>query len=295
MTAVYSQIEKAARLLPQPKSLFSGVECIVKTLPGNVLQFHRRDETHMAAKKAFFHHRFVLIACLHESGHIILDGEVFRIDPGQGVLVFPYQSHYYMRFEHPRRISWLFTTFEYQTPDDLEPLRNTPFTYEKRDFERLLRVTEAYREWLKTRKDAGTEVPLETALLLSGLLQRQSRYIKRAGGRVLSDVSHADFFRKVALFIHRNLGRKIDVREIAQIVHLSSSRLRARFRHSLGISLGEFIRRTRIHRACALLHSTDLNITQVSSESGFDSLFSFSRAFRHLVGKPPTAFRKEMQ
>lgn len=296
MTAtIRGSLERLARQLPEPKNLFTGVECSLKTLPENVLQFHRRNERYLITDKPAYHHRFVLIASIREPGCIILDGEIFRLEPGQGLLIFPYQSHHYTRFEHPGKISWLFTTFEYQKPEELAPLRNTPFTFEERDIERLVWVTESFCRWLKHKKDIGNEMPLELAILLGGLLQRQHRYIKKAGGKLMPDAPDMHFLQPLSILIHQNLNRQISIGELASHVHLSPSRLRARFRRALGISLGEFVRRTRIHRACGLLHSSDLNTTQIAEECGFNSVFSFSRTFRSVVGKAPTKFRSEMR
>lgn len=292
---VHNALEKLARQLPEPQNLFAGVDSILNSLPENVLQFHRRNDRYMLADKPAYHHRFVLITCIHEPGCIILDGEIFRLEPGQGLLIFPYQSHHYTRFNYPKRISWLFTTFEYPKPDDLEPLYNTPFTFEESDINRLTQITSAYLQYRKQKKTTGNEIPLELAILLGGLLQRQHRYIKRAGGKLTPDAPDMHFLRPLSLFIHKNLNHQISIREIAGCVHLSPSRLRARFKQAIGLSLGEFIRRTRIHKACGLLHSTDLNTTQIAEECGFNSVFSFSRTFRNVVGKAPTMFRDEMR
>ncbi len=83
--------------------------------------------------------------------------------------------------------------------------------------------------------------------------------------------------------------------DLAHCVHLSSSRLRARFKHTLGIGLGEFIRNTRIHRACSLLNSTDLSVSQIADQCRFNSVYAFSRTFRNIVGTPPTLFRRDRQ
>ena len=293
MKALDKQLERIVRQLPDPMDfpdLFSGAETTLTALPRNVLQFHRHNNRDMQSDQPTCHHRFVLIFCIHETGGIILDGGVFRLAPGQGILVFPYQSHHYARFQHPERIMWLFTTFEYDHPDDVLALRNTPITFQKRDIEHLLRMSAAYNRYLKSKRMFGTEMPFELAILLSGLLQRQHLY-----GDQFSDVRYLHFLKPVAAFIHKNTNRTIGVREIADRVHLSPSRLRAKFRQALGISLGTFVRRTKISRACELMYSTDLNMTQVADECGFNSVSSFSRTFRTVFGKPPTTFRSEMR
>ena len=286
--------QSLAKRLPEPGDLFTGIQGCLTVLPTNPLQFHRHSDRYLLMGAPFLHHRFVLVTCLREPGCIVLDGSVFRIEPGQSLLIFPYQSHYFARLEHPERISWLFTTFEYPAPETLEPLRNTPLLLTPQDLQRLQRVTSAS---LPARKGGNEEVhdmPLEVALLLSGLLQNQGHRGKHFGALSLPEGPQTLFLRPLFDHIDRNLGGLLRTEDLAQCVHLSPSRLRARFKHTLGIGLGEFIRNTRIHRACSLLNSTDQSVSQIADQCGFNSVYAFSRAFRNIAGKPPTLFRQNL-
>lgn len=75
-----------------------------------------------------------------------------------------------------------------------------------------------------------------------------------------------------------------------------------------GYSLGQFIRafeaaygetpgryrsRRRVERACELLRSANLTVTEVCMTVGFASLGSFSRRFGEIVGRPPSAYQRE--
>ena len=284
-----------ARKVPEPRDLFAGVRGFLSTLPVNTLQFHRHSDRHLLQGAPFLHHRFVLVVCLREPGCIVLDGNVFHVEPGHGLLIFPYQSHYFARLEHPERISWLFTTFELADPKALEPIRNTPFVFHAQDLQRLQRVTTAYLQTRAPGKAGTVDMPLEIALLLSGLLQRQRQRNAHFSGQPLPDGPQAQFLRPLFDYIDQHLNEPLLLSDLAGCVHLSVSRLRARFAHTLGIGIGTFIRHTRIHRACGLLNSTDLNVTQVAEQCGFNSVYAFSRTFRSIVKKTPTAFRAQLQ
>ena len=286
--------QSLAGRLPKPRDLFAGIQGFLTVLPENPLQFHRHGDRYLLRGAPFLHHRFVLVACLCEPGCIVLDGDVFRIEPGHGLLIFPYQNHYYVRLEHPERISWLFTTFEYPASEKLEPLRNTPFLFKTQDLQRLHQVMAAYLHSRKGAREATHDMPLEIALLLSGLLQRQRRRGKDLAGKPLTDGPQAQFLRPLFTYIERHLEGSLRLEDLAGCVHLSPSRLRARFKHTLGIGPGEFIRHTRIHHACSLLNGTELNVTQIAEKCGFNSVFAFSRTFRHVIGKSPTVFRQNL-
>lgn len=221
-----------------------------------------------------------------------MDGALLELRPGHALLIFPFQSHHFARFERPDRVSWLFSTFEFADSELLQPLRNTPFTYEDRDRERLLHLCQAY-QGRRNSGDLLTQDPaLELTKLLAGLLARQRRYVKQAAARsVQSPHPPENWVERLSKHIYRNLDRAITIEELARLVCLSPSRLRARFKEIVGIPIGDFIRRTRIHKASGLLHSTNQTVTAIAESCGFDSLFSFSRAFRNIVGESPLSFR----
>jgi AraC-like DNA-binding protein len=276
---------------PDPADYYSGAHGHLPILPDNVLQFHRHNKVYLSSAIPSLHHRFVLVACLREPGSIVVNDTFFRVEPGQGFLVFPYQRHYYARLEHPNRLSWLFTTFDHAEPGLLEPLRDTVLAFSPRDLQRLHEATTAYLEACGVVRGNDHDTPLALALLLAGLLRRQQT--RKTPVLVKKNLGCLDmeFLRPLFTHIDRHLNRPIPIGELACLVHLSPSRLRARFSRALGIGIAEFIRDERIHRACGLLDGAELNVTQISEKCGFNSAYAFSRAFRQVAGMSPTAFR----
>ena len=53
-----------------------------------------------------------------------------------------------------------------------------------------------------------------------------------------------------------------------------------------------FIRKLRLHKAKALLQSTELNVSEIAYGLGFTDPHYFSRAFKKEFGAPPSASRK---
>lgn len=74
-------------------------------------------------------------------------------------------------------------------------------------------------------------------------------------------------------------------------VGLSGSRFMRRFRAVFGTTPHALQSEARMARACALLRSTDLPVTEVCLSVGFESLGSFSAAFSRRMGCSPRAFR----
>ncbi len=283
-----SDIQAIVGALAEPKNYYSGADCIFSGLPRQVLLFHRARQLE---PYPIHHHRFVLISCLAEPGGVIVDSEHYRLEPGQGILIFPFQMHCFTRIEQPERMSWLFVTFESQDGDALQPLRNTPFTH---DSEALTHLECLSRRFVEREPVLQSEVATELAGLLVHLVARQLRYLERARRRSPGPRAD-DFVQRISSHVFQHLDSALAIDDLARQVALSPSRLRARFKEEVGISLGVFIRRTRVHRACALLHSTNHPVAEIAEACGFSSVYSFSRTFRQAVGKSPTAFRNDVR
>ena len=294
--AIGRRLAEGAAAIPVPANyLHGGTSGSLLTIPRSILQYLRRNDTYMRRPSPFFHHRFVLTVCLAEPGSVVLDGMLFTLHPNEGILLFPYQSHYFMRFQNPSNIRWLFTTFEHTAPEEFEQLRNRPMVFSPVDMRRLERVTECNLASLKGDAHAANDLSLELALLLSGLLAHGRG--KRARVRTPSrdQLPGSKIVQTIALHVCRHPERRFTVAEAARLVSLSPSRLRAKFRKTLGLSLGRFIRETRMSKACDLLHTSELNVTEIGRRCGYESVYAFSRAFSRSIRIPPREYRKKMK
>jgi AraC-like DNA-binding protein len=67
------------------------------------------------------------------------------------------------------------------------------------------------------------------------------------------------------------------------------------FRKAFGMTPHEFVQKRRIDLARRLLSTTDLSVTEVCLEVGYESLGSFSSLFARFEGTPPTDFRASVR
>ncbi len=92
-------------------------------------------------------------------------------------------------------------------------------------------------------------------------------------------------------FIHEHSDEELSLTKVAKVVNISANYLSEKFRCVTGINFVEYVARTRIGKACDQLRNSDLRISEIAFEVGFQSLSQFNRVFKKLVGKSPTAFR----
>jgi len=98
--------------------------------------------------------------------------------------------------------------------------------------------------------------------------------------------------RQALEFIAENYKSEIDVSAIAEAFHLSRSHFSVMFKANTGFSPYNYILNYRITAAKRMLQTTDHTIEYISYDCGFASPSSFIRAFKRIVGLPPTAFRQ---
>ncbi|MFI6907868.1 helix-turn-helix domain-containing protein [Nonomuraea sp. NPDC050394] len=89
----------------------------------------------------------------------------------------------------------------------------------------------------------------------------------------------------------REFAGPLDVPALARIALMSPTHFTRSFHATFGETPHRYLQRRRIERAMALLRSTSVSVTEVSTQVGFESLGTFSRTFRAIVGVPPTDYR----
>ena len=97
---------------------------------------------------------------------------------------------------------------------------------------------------------------------------------------------------KTRKFIEEHSDERLSLRRVAKAVNKNPNYLSERFKQVTGLNFVEYVARTRFEKACRLLHSGDLRISEIAFAVGFQSLSQFNRVFKRLSGKSPTQFRE---
>src|SRR5437870_8556417 len=81
------------------------------------------------------------------------------------------------------------------------------------------------------------------------------------------------------------------VRQLARVSGVSEAHFARSFRDAFGVPPHRYLLTRRIERAAALLRDTDLSITEIAFETGWNSLGTFGRIFRDIMGTSPSELR----
>jgi AraC-like DNA-binding protein len=112
-----------------------------------------------------------------------------------------------------------------------------------------------------------------------------------AGVQAMSAQLEFERLRRACDYIEEHSHKELSRDAVAEAVHMSGSGFSRFFKARTGMTFKEYVVDVRISRACHLLASTNLSVTEVALECGFGELTTFNRAFRKCRGKTPTQYR----
>jgi transcriptional regulator GlxA family with amidase domain len=81
------------------------------------------------------------------------------------------------------------------------------------------------------------------------------------------------------------------VRRLARVSGVSEAHFARQFKQAFGVPPHRYLLTRRVERATALLRETDVPITEIAFQTGWESLGTFGRTFRDITGASPSTFR----
>jgi len=97
--------------------------------------------------------------------------------------------------------------------------------------------------------------------------------------------------RQARTFMKKNLSKRIELDEIAATAFMSRFHFIRIFKQVYGITPRECLKDLRINKAKELL-SEGVSVTQTCYEVGYQSIPTFSSAFKRGTGRSPSAYRE---
>lgn len=108
-------------------------------------------------------------------------------------------------------------------------------------------------------------------------------------------MQHNEQARLARRLLDRGYAAPITIEQLSHEVALSPYYLIRLFRRTYQQTPHQYLIQLRITRAKELLSSSDLSITEICADVGFESLGSFSALFHKTVGISPSAYRRSSQ
>ena len=101
------------------------------------------------------------------------------------------------------------------------------------------------------------------------------------------------FAQRIKDYIDRHFAEEFSLQKMADALHVSPYYLAHVCKESTGYSPLQYLLRRRIGEAQTLLITTDLPVTRIAAQVGYDNPSHFNAQFAKAVGMAPRTFRRE--
>lgn len=98
--------------------------------------------------------------------------------------------------------------------------------------------------------------------------------------------------RPVLWYILQHLPEELTLEKIAEEMGFSERTLSRLFQSSLKTSFFQYLKLVRMTKAMEKLLETDLTVSEIAYEVGYESIAAFSNTFYKMIGQRPSAFRE---
>ncbi len=99
---------------------------------------------------------------------------------------------------------------------------------------------------------------------------------------------------KIYTYLVSNFSKVITLKGIADYIKLNPASLCRYFKQRTGKTIFDCLNEIRIEHACNLLSNSDLTISQIAYEVGFNNLSHFNKQFKGVIGQTPTKYKNHL-
>lgn len=99
---------------------------------------------------------------------------------------------------------------------------------------------------------------------------------------------------KIHNYINSNFRKDITLNEIAGYVQMNPASICRYFKNKTNKTMFEYLNEIRIEHACKLLAHSNLTISQIAYDVGFNNLSHFNKQFKAVTKQTPTMYRENI-
>jgi AraC-like DNA-binding protein len=255
---------------------------------------------HQAATRVHSHKNFELNYIVAGSGRRIVGNNISGYEPGDLVLLGPNISHCWEVSEADRDRAACIVIHFY------ENIINSDF-FNIPELEKVIELLDrsTYGLWFKGEGVPRIHEKLEELVNLEGLesyivlLEIFNLLLRIEDVEVLSYSSSqpASFkkdFEKINLvyeYVFNHIESGLNLEDAAAVLNMAPGSFCRYFKKKTNMTFMEYVKSVRIGIAARMLSETDMQITRICYESGYNSLANFNSQFKSIMGKSPSDYR----
>ncbi|MEI6782349.1 MAG: AraC family transcriptional regulator [Verrucomicrobiota bacterium] len=233
----------------------------------------------------------MLVYCVKGGGWCELAGHLHTVRAGDLLVLPPDVPHACgAHVSNPWTIHWAQATGENlrEYLNELGVSAKAPLVWMGDD----LQLARLFNEVVRALDQGGAFVNLLHAshalALLLALMVRQRHERNRDTSDTVQKVAEA------IIYMSEHLDQPMRVSALAALANLSATHFSVLFKEQTGCSPRDYLHLLRIHSACQLLRTSNLNVKEIAARLGYQDQFHFSRQFKAFQGASPSDYRESL-
>lgn len=257
-------------------------------------------DIYTASEIAWHWHKEIEIVVLYE-GNVSLETakESIILKKGDGVFINSEELHYFKKLGDEKCVLISYVFDKSLVIGDkgsiierkyIEPLvQNKTLSLFKISETLSRKLEEIFFEY--EDKKFGVEINIRNILssvLLEIIIENREKLIEKKTYKNLDNQR----IKGMLDFIQKNYSNELTLKEIGEAVFIGERETLRCFARTIGISPIEYLKKYRVKVAANLLTTTDLPVTEICIQCGFNSPSYFSKSFQRVFNVTPREYRK---
>lgn len=276
-------------------------------IPAILLQGDKWYISDKKSSRMHFHDCVELGFCHSGNGIIEFDNETMvTLKAGDCTIIPQYLPHTTYSSEGTKSLwSYIFIDFKSLLTGELikipdshtllsDDISRENCVIKREEFPDVFDLCQSLLKEITQRRDDWGVVFKSTAIALFFRIKRMYhtlRVNKRTGDQPMNQCFE---IRDAINYIQEYYMDNITVNELANLCHLSENHFRRLFLAAMGTTPLSYINFMRINQACVLLNTSNQNIMSIANSVGFNSIASFNRNFKDVLGDSPRTYRRRI-
>ena len=257
-------------------------------------------DIYTASEIAWHWHKEIEIVVLYE-GNVSLETakESIILKKGDGVFINSEELHYFKKIGDEKCVLISYVFDKSLVIGDkgsiierkyIEPLvQNKTLSLFKISEKLSRKLEEVFFEY--EDKKFGVEINIRNILssvLLEIIIENREKLIEK---KIYKNLD-SQRIKGMLDFIQKNYSNELTLKEIGEAVFIGERETLRCFARTIGISPIEYLKKYRVKVAANLLTTTDLPVTEICIQCGFNSPSYFSKSFQKVFNVTPRKYRK---
>lgn len=249
--------------------------------------------------QSHWHHDVELISVLEGSIQYNVNGEIIQICEGEGLFINAQQFHYilsddgaYSRFYcgvlHPMLLCSSSRIERMYVRPVLEN-ENMPYLFLKKDIAWQAEILRYIGELYEQSRGGIVELRIQQKFFEMWEVLYDNMGEKKESS--VPQNQHLSSLKNMITYVHEHYQEKLTLGDICGAGNVGKTSGTVIFKKYLGCTPNVFLTEVRLQKAVELLRETDMNITEISYETGFSGASYFAEIFKQNFGCSPREYR----